>query len=63
MGFSAPTGSTRPSKYEHLYLNEITNGKHLVDEIAAYCDINNRVRPHEALGLTPPIHTYLTEPS
>jgi putative transposase len=50
-------------KYEHLYRNEITNGQHLVDEIAAYCDIYNRVRPHESLSLTPPIHTYLAEPS
>jgi putative transposase len=49
-------------KYEHLYRNEITNGQHLVDEIAAYCDIYNRVRPHEALSLTAPIHTYLADP-
>jgi hypothetical protein len=34
---------------------------HLVDEMAAYCDIYNRIRPHEALCLTPPLHTYLAE--
>jgi putative transposase len=49
-------------KYEHLFRNEIANGQHLVDEIAIYCNIYNRIRPHESLGLTPPIHTYLAEP-
>ena len=49
-------------KYEHLYRNEISNGQHLVEEIASYCDLYNRIRPHEALGFTPPIHTYLEEP-
>jgi putative transposase len=49
-------------KYEHLYRNEITDGQHLTEEIEAYCAIYNHIRPHEALDLMPPIHTYLKEP-
>ena len=49
-------------KYEHLYRNEISNGQHLVDEIKSYCDLYNRIRPHESLGFMPPLHTYLAEP-
>jgi putative transposase len=49
-------------KYEHLYRNEISNGQHLVEEIATYCDLYNQIRPHESLGFTAPIHTYLAKP-
>jgi transposase InsO family protein len=49
-------------KYEHLYRNEITDGQHLSDEIAAYCHLYNRIRPHESLGWQTPIHTYLADP-
>lgn len=49
-------------KYEHLYRLEIANGQALTNEVEAYRDIYNRVRPHEALGLTPPLDTYLRGP-
>ena len=49
-------------KYEHLYRHEITDGQHLVEHVEEYRDIYNRVRPHEALGLTPPLQTYLSTP-
>jgi transposase InsO family protein len=46
-------------KYEHLYRREITDGQHLTEQVEEYRDIYNRIRPHEALGLTPPLQTYL----
>lgn len=49
-------------KYEHLYRNEMATGQDLVDEIEAYREIYNRIRPHEALGFATPIHTYLEAP-
>ncbi len=49
-------------KYEHLYRLDIANGQHLVDEVEAYREVFNRVRPHESLGLTPPLGTYLADP-
>jgi transposase InsO family protein len=50
-------------KYEHLYRHEITDGQALAEEVEIYRDLYNRVRPHEALSLTPPLETYLAEPS
>jgi Integrase core domain len=50
-------------KYEHLYRNEISNGQHLVEEIATYSELYNQIRPHESLDFTAPIHTYLATPS
>lgn len=49
-------------KYEHLYRLEIPNGQALVDEVEAYRDIYNRIRPHEALGFDRPLETYLRSP-
>jgi transposase InsO family protein len=50
-------------KYEHLYRLDMANGQELVDEVEANRDIYNRVRPHEALGQTPPLNTYLAPPA
>lgn len=50
-------------KYEHLYREEIANGQALVDEIEAYRDVFNRIRPHEALGFRTPIQVYLEPPA
>jgi len=46
-------------KYEHLYRHDITDGQNLVEHVEEYRDIYNRIRPHEALGLTPPLQTYI----
>jgi len=49
-------------KYEHLYRLEIANGQDLVEHVTEYCDIYNRIRPHEALGFIPPLQSYLEDP-
>lgn len=49
-------------KYEHLYRREIASGIELNDECHSYRLLYNQIRPHEALGLRPPIRTYLAEP-
>jgi len=50
-------------KYEHLYRHDIADGQELVEHVAEYCDIYNRIRPHETLGFIPPLQTYLENPS
>jgi transposase InsO family protein len=49
-------------KYEHLYRHEIANGQDLVEHVNQYCDIYNRIRPHETLGFIPPLQRYLEAP-
>lgn len=53
----------RSLKYEHLYREEIADVLALDAEIRAYCELYNRVRPHETLGFVTPISRYLAEPS
>jgi len=50
-------------KYEHLYRLEVPNGIALGDECAKYRQIYNEVRPHEHLGLIPPMVIYLADPT
>jgi putative transposase len=49
-------------KYEHLYREEIRGGADLADEVAAYLELYNRVRPHESLAWRTPMAVYLDEP-
>ncbi|HEX2063618.1 MAG TPA: integrase core domain-containing protein [Acidimicrobiales bacterium] len=49
-------------KYEHLYRREVANGMELNDECEAYRRLYNEIRPHETLGLHPPLATYLAAP-
>lgn len=49
-------------KYEQLFRHEIADGQDLVEHVAEYCDVYNRIRPHEALGFIPPLQTYLAAP-
>jgi transposase InsO family protein len=52
----------RSLKYEHLYQREIANAAELAEEIAAYLQLFNKVRPHESLGQRRPhgVHRGLT---
>ena len=45
-------------KYEHLYRHDIASGVELADRLAAFIDEYNTVRPHQALGQTPPLTAY-----
>ena len=47
-----------PPKYEHLYRHDITTGPDLADHTAGFVDENNTIRPHQALGQTPPLTAY-----
>lgn len=48
-------------KYERLYRHEIASGVELADRVAAFIDEYNTVRPHQALGQTPPLTAYLQD--
>lgn len=50
-------------KYEHLYRLEIPHGHALADEVELYRHVYNAIRPHEALGQTTPLLTYLPAPA
>ena len=51
----------RSLKYEHLYREEIRDVIALRDEVEAYRELYNWVRPHETLGQLPPMARYLGE--
>jgi transposase InsO family protein len=46
-------------KYEHLYRAPIDDGGALAIETSRFCDIYNRIRPHQALGDRTPRDAYL----
>ena len=50
-------------KYEHLYPDRDPErpGPRRGDRYLSR--LYNRIRPHESLGFTPPIHTYLAKPT
>jgi putative transposase len=50
-------------KYEHLYLQEITDGPALAAEIAAYQHVYNHERPHETIDWALPIDRYTQAPA
>ena len=45
----------RSLKYEHLCQREIEQAAELAEEVAAYLELYNEVRPHEALGQRIPL--------
>lgn len=49
-------------KYEHLYREEIATVIGLTEQIEAYRELYNWVRPHEAIGFVAPMVRYLAEP-
>jgi len=49
-------------KYEHLYRLEIPNGHQLAQELDAYRQLFNKIRPHEHLDFATPQTAYLTPP-
>lgn len=51
----------RSLKYEHLYREEIADVIALHDQVEAYRELYNWVRPHESLGQVPPMTRYLGE--
>lgn len=51
----------RSLKYEHLYREEIPDVVALHEEVEAYRELYNWVRPHETLGQLPPMARYLGE--
>jgi len=48
-------------KYEHIYRRDIASGVEPADRVAAFIDEYNTVRPHQALGQTPPLTAYLQD--
>jgi putative transposase len=50
-------------KYEHLYREDITDGVQLAAETDRYCDLYNRIRPHEHLDWDRPLDRYLPDPT
>ena len=50
----------RSLKYEHLYREEIRDVIALRDEVEAYRELYNEVRPHEALDFRRPLDVYRT---
>ena len=42
-------------KYEHLYQREIDQAATLAEEVAEFLVLYNEIRPHESLGLRPPL--------
>jgi transposase InsO family protein len=52
----------RSLKYEHLYREEIADVLELDEQIRAFTELYNWVRPHETLGQVPPMVRYLAEP-
>jgi putative transposase len=53
----------RSLKYEHLYREEIADVIALQDQVDAFRELYNWVRPHESLGLVAPMVRYLGEPT
>lgn len=49
-------------KYEHLYTLEIENGHVLTQELDAFRDLYNMIRPHESLDFERPMDVYLRTP-
>jgi putative transposase len=49
-------------KYEHLYREEIADVLALDEQVRAFRELYNWVRPHESLGEVPPIERYLGLP-
>lgn len=49
-------------KYEHLYRLEIDNAWTLTEQINAFRQLFNEIRPHESLGFATPLETYLRTP-
>ena len=49
-------------KHEHLYRLEIDRAWDLAEEVEAFLDLYNTVRPHEAIGFKRPLDIYLQEP-
>ena len=47
---------------EHLYREEIATVIGLTEQIEAYRELYNWVRPHEAIGFVAPMVRYLAEP-
>jgi putative transposase len=52
-----------PIKYEHLYLHEIDDGSALAEQVAAFEQICNHERPHEAIQSARPHDRYLAQPA
>jgi transposase InsO family protein len=48
-------------KYEHLYRHDIASGPDLADQTIGFVDEYNTIRPHQALGQTPPLAAYLND--
>ena len=48
-------------KYEHLYRHDIANSPDLADQTIGFVDEYNTIRPHQALGQTPPLAAYLND--
>jgi transposase InsO family protein len=51
----------RSLKYEHLYQREIANAAELAEEVAAFLEVFNEVRPHESLGQLIPLQVHREE--
>jgi putative transposase len=52
----------RSLKYEHLYREDLADVLALDEQIKAFTELYNWVRPHEALGFVAPMVRYLAEP-
>lgn len=50
-------------KYDHLYRLEIANGQVLHEQVQAYRELYNQIRPHERLDWKTPLAAYLAEPN
>ncbi|MDY0087957.1 MAG: integrase core domain-containing protein [Coriobacteriia bacterium] len=48
----------RSLKYEHLYRLEIDDAARLMDEVAAFVELYNDIRPHEAIGDLRPVDAH-----
>lgn len=49
-------------KYDHPYRHEIPNGQELHEQVTAYREIYNQIRPHEHLDWKTPSQAYLADP-
>jgi putative transposase len=49
-------------KYEHLYRLEINQAWELAEEVEAFLQLYNEVRPHEAIGFRRPLEIYRLDP-
>lgn len=52
----------RSLKHEHLCQRQIANAAELADEVVAYLELFNEVRPHESLGQRQPLLVYCQDP-